>query len=312
LSGFLITTLLVSEKKKNGCINLYKFMGRRILRLFPAYYFYIGIISLVIYLGFGTLREIGGWEPSMIVASLWGYFNNFIPRGGFWEYDSLLIHLWSLALEEQYYLIWPLLLVGVLRLKNVLFIPTLIILLLLIIRFMGADLDYDDKLHTRGIALFIGSYMSLVCFKLDGVTETLKNHKNLIIIVLMGILLTVSVGKLYGMIGDSELRQTPVLLLDVFFAFMIAAIWYGNDGGGSILSMPLLVYIGKISYGIYLYHMACHFIVWDFWYLTFSELPNYVNYFIRLSTYLLMSVGLASLSYRYLEMPFLRLKEGVR
>jgi len=313
LSGFLITTLLLTEKIKKGRINLLKFMGRRILRLFPAYYLYILLITIAIYLGAGTLTSIGQWQPTVIIASLWGYFNNFIPRGGFWEYSKLLIHLWSLAVEEQYYLIWPIALAYVLKFKNILLIPTLILLALLIVRFSVVDLDYDAMLHTRGIALFIGSYMALLCSEFSAVVESIKKYRQLILAILVCLLLAMFSAKLLGMANDHDLRKTPILFLDIMFALVIARIWFGSSCFYSrFLSMPVLVYIGKISYGIYLYHMFCHFVVWDVWYLHFSELPNYANYLIRLMVYFLMSIGLATLSYRYLEMPFLRIKGRLR
>lgn len=313
LSGFLITTLLLTEKIKKGKVNLLKFMGRRILRLFPAYYLYILFITIAIYLGAGTLTSIGQWNPTVIIASLWGYFNNFIPRGGFWEYSKLLIHLWSLAVEEQYYLIWPLVLVCIFKFKNIIFIPTLILLIFFIVRFSVDGLDYDAKLHTRGIALVIGSYMALLCSEFSGVVECIKKYRHLILVMLVCLLLAVFSAKLLGIASDYDLRKTPIIFLDIIFAFMIARIWYGSGCFYScFLSMPALVYIGRISYGIYLYHMFCHFVVWDVWYLNFSVLPNYANYFIRLSVYFLMSIGLATLSYRYLEMPFLRIKGSLR
>jgi len=313
LSGFLITSLLINEKRTKGHINIYKFMGRRILRLFPAYYFYISLITLAIYLDFGELRAVGPWEPSVIMASLWGYFNNFIPRGGFWEYDTLLIHLWSLSLEEQYYLIWPLLLIGILKIRNFLILPTLVMLILLILRYCGLDLDYDDKLHTRGIALFFGSYMALLCLQFKSLIVFFEKYQNLIFVLVMFFLLVASLCKFLGVMDNNMLRRTPIIFLDIVFSLMIASLWYGNSSFLSrLLSVSPLVYIGKVSYGIYLYHMFCHFIVWDIWYFEVALLPNYINYLIRLIIYISMSVGIAALSYRFLELPFLRFKNQCR
>jgi len=105
LSGFLITTLMFKEKEQSKSIDIPKFFGRRFLRLMPAYYLYIRFLCLLIILGHYPMTSCGGWSPKEYLASLWFQFNNFLPRGGFWQFDILSIHLWSLALEEQFYFV---------------------------------------------------------------------------------------------------------------------------------------------------------------------------------------------------------------
>lgn len=314
LSGFLITTLLVTENIKHGRINLFKFMGRRALRLFPAYYLYVTLITLSIYLGIGTLSTIGQWEPSVILGSLWGYFNNYIPRGGFWEYDKLLIHLWSLSIEEQYYLIWPLLLVVVLRMRNNLLIPFLLVVALLVTRMIFSDsLDFDDKIYTRGFALFVGSYIGILCLREENIATLIGKYKSSTFIVVISMIAILAMMKFIGYIDDSSIRKTPIVILDIAIALMVASVWYGNDGiDTKILAYPALVYIGKISYGIYLYHMFSHFIVWDVTYLNFDLLPRSINYAIRLSLYFSLSIFLAMFSYKYIEAYFLNMKSKLR
>ena len=109
LSGFLITTLLAREVDRTGRINLPRFWGRRFLRLGPAYGLYVGALSVAFLAGVGWQRPWGGWTPPGYLGSLWGYYSNYLPAGGIWEHQWLSMHLWSLAVEEQYYLIWPLL-----------------------------------------------------------------------------------------------------------------------------------------------------------------------------------------------------------
>lgn len=98
ISGFLITTLLLAEYAKRGRISLREFYIRRVYRIFPAFYVYLAILLIVTALGWITL-------PSEDVAFAATYTMNFHARRAWW-----LGHLWSLAVEEQFYLVWPFLL----------------------------------------------------------------------------------------------------------------------------------------------------------------------------------------------------------
>lgn len=128
LSGYLITHLLVKEFRRSGTVSLKNFYMRRALRIFPAFYVYLGVIcSLVIW---GVL-EI----PTAQLARAAIYLTNYFPCYGtpdFW----FVGHTWSLAVEEQFYLFWPvmLFLVGVGRGK---WLALLLIVLMPVIRVGG-------------------------------------------------------------------------------------------------------------------------------------------------------------------------------
>jgi peptidoglycan/LPS O-acetylase OafA/YrhL len=95
ISGFLITTLLLAEYGKRGRISLRDFYIRRVYRIFPAFYVYLGILLIITALGFIEL-------PGHDVAFAATYTMNFHAERTWW-----LGHLWSLAVEEQFYLLWP-------------------------------------------------------------------------------------------------------------------------------------------------------------------------------------------------------------
>jgi peptidoglycan/LPS O-acetylase OafA/YrhL len=103
LSGFLITGLLVREQEKHGKISLRDFYIRRSLRIFPAFYLFLGVIGLL---------AIGGWLQSSWQQSVgaatytWNYLHLWY-RGGPQDGSWFMGHLWTLSLEEQFYLLWP-------------------------------------------------------------------------------------------------------------------------------------------------------------------------------------------------------------
>lgn len=94
ISGFLITTLLLREQARNGRIDLGAFYLRRTLRIFPAYFAFLGIIAVSAALGYQTLTA-KEFVPSLT------YLANYL------EAPRVLGHTWSLAVEEQFYLLWP-------------------------------------------------------------------------------------------------------------------------------------------------------------------------------------------------------------
>jgi peptidoglycan/LPS O-acetylase OafA/YrhL len=98
ISGFLITTLLLGEYGKRGRISLREFYIRRVYRIFPAFYVYLAVLLVIMAVGWIEL-------PGRDVAFAATYTMNFHAERTWW-----LGHLWSLAVEEQFYLLWPLVL----------------------------------------------------------------------------------------------------------------------------------------------------------------------------------------------------------
>ena len=102
ISGFLITFLLIKEMRKTQTVSIGKFYLRRILRIWPIYYLFI-IVSLSVFLCFGMPNQI-------LVKELWFYLF-FAANIPFITYQGImiLVHYWSIGVEEQFYLFWPLL-----------------------------------------------------------------------------------------------------------------------------------------------------------------------------------------------------------
>ena len=109
LSGYLITTLLLRERDRTGRISLSSFYMRRARRILPAFLAYVAVIALLQALG---LLNIPLRYYAYVLSQTWNYqvlWNPSVDPTGHWYFG----HYWSLALEEQFYLLWPLLLIMV-------------------------------------------------------------------------------------------------------------------------------------------------------------------------------------------------------
>jgi peptidoglycan/LPS O-acetylase OafA/YrhL len=98
LSGFLITTLLLREWQRTGKVNLAAFYVRRIFRIFPAYYTYLAVAAIAVSMGVAT-------------ASRTDFLYAVVFLSDYHKAEWVLLHTWSLAVEEQFYLLWPVILV---------------------------------------------------------------------------------------------------------------------------------------------------------------------------------------------------------
>lgn len=314
LSGFLITTLLIGEEKKYGRVLLGKFWGRRMLRLLPAYYLYLLPITVFFLSTVSWDHEHGSWDTLGFLLSLWAYFSNFAPQGGLWDHQYLVRHLWSLAVEQQFYLLLCLLYL-VARSISVTLGACLIFFFIVastlshIEFFPGAE---KLSLFGRGSSLIVGCLVAYYTPKLMPALR--KNTLSILHITSLCGAITFILATLWrSQFTNMEEfgAVTPFsFVLYTTLAFSVAGFWYNWSNFGSfILQNRVLVSAGKISYGIYVYHMAV-------WGLTFQILvgylepsqSSYINYGLKLLVYFTITHLVAAASYRYVELPFLKLK----
>src|SRR5262249_59463004 len=114
ISGFLITALLVEEHERNGRISLGKFYVRRALRLFPA--LFAVVAAAVIYATFAPRSQLHETANEAVAAIF--YWDNWFHALNIGN-PTILLHTWSLSIEEQFYLIWPIVLIGAIWLMRV-------------------------------------------------------------------------------------------------------------------------------------------------------------------------------------------------
>lgn len=274
LSGFLITAILLEEARDTGSISLRRFYLRRALRLLPALVVIVGVVAL--------LDPHGALARSIYVLA---YIGNWARVAG--ADLGPLNHTWSLSIEEQFYLAWPLLLVGLVRALT----PRALVLVILggalasaALRFAlaGEEMRIMLGADTRADALLVGCALAVMV--VHGGIPTRRPW-------VLAASLTVLVG--LGALSSYQLALPLV-------APLTAAVILEALHGSAPLEIAAIRYLGRISYGVYLWHFAIVMV----WREQVMALPLPL----RLGGVLLSTLLLASVSYHVVERPFLRLK----
>jgi len=303
LSGFLITVLLLEEWRGHGSISLSRFYARRALRLFPALWAFLAVYLLV------TLVWIGSVEQGLLTA-LYGltYTMNVLETfSGTAKAaaDHLGVsHLWSLGLEEQFYVLWPaalyLLLRRGVRTRSILSVLVVVIVALVVVRESvrsGSMLRFD--------AILIGCALG-VAFKSSARPVLLRiAHSPLVFsvaLVAAGWLAMRSSGQNIGPLHESN--SFVFCLLAAVLVCGAVSLPESTPAAPVrwILTLPPVVFVGRISYALYLWHQPV--LVWFQRTRLETSLGSHPTALIALS----VSVILSTLSYYLVERRFLRRK----
>ncbi|WP_158251225.1 acyltransferase family protein [Cryobacterium sp. Y11] len=308
ISGFLITGLLVSEHTRTGHISLRRFWQRRARRLVPALIPLILISCTVAFLIGGDV--LVGLGAQLFGATTFGY--NWVSIATDASYFSanepeLLRNLWSLAVEEQFYLVWPLLLLVVLQIRRVrvrlavvtaLFVASAI--WMGVLYQPGSDptrVYYGSDTHSFG--LFAGAALALLLRRPSGHRNELPRLRPW----LGGAAIVTLVVFAIWLPEDGSVTYRGGLVA-VSLATTLA-IWAGVRGGrfGQLLDSRPLRYIGERSYGIYLWHWPILVLLQVLWPASSPE-SSLVPIALLATA---ITVVAAAISYRWLEMPIRRI-----
>jgi len=303
LSGFLITKLIVLEHQAYGALSLGRFWMRRMLRLWPLYYFYTSLLVAMLYFGLAAYPR---HDANLYMVRLWLYMSN-LDAASVGETELTLgavgisSHLWSLALEEQFYLVWPWLCGRALRSPRV----TALVLCVPCVQWISLQFatTWPDAAFlpwTRGFSLSMGcaaalssNWITPLLFRLD--TKLIQTGCAILIVLLWW-------APALFPFQPVQIFQylLPILVLPI--ALLCALLW---DDGDSVvarsLSFPPLVKIGVLSYGIYIWHPMSAALIS----MLFKSEQNPV---LQPALAAVLVLGLADFSYRFYERPFLRLK----
>jgi peptidoglycan/LPS O-acetylase OafA/YrhL len=307
LSGYLITDILLKQLGQKKTLDLKTFFIRRARRLLPAMFIMIAIVSLWLWISdsarlFALTGDIG--SALLYISNWWlifhqvSYFESFGPASPFG-------HLWSLAVEEQFYLLWPLLLLAVIR-----FVPKRGQLALWTVAAAALSaglmaLLYDPGTDpsrvyygtdTRAFALLIGAALAIVwpSWKLS---ESLSSRSR-ITLDTVGTIGLILILLMIGRVGeyDSFLYRGGMVLLAIATAAVVAVLAHPASKLSRIIGSKVLTWIGVRSYGIYLYHYPI--IV-----LTTPTAESGEFNPVRALIQVLLTLVLAELSWRFVEEP---------
>jgi peptidoglycan/LPS O-acetylase OafA/YrhL len=280
ISGYLITSILVSEQERKGTIRLARFYFRRTLRLLPASWVFITVAALL-----GLYGILPIHRPDLWFA--YTYTSNYINTGG----SSVLGHLWSLAVEEQFYLLWPCILAfaGRERGKRVLWV---LICLAPICRLLSYPLwpfmnfwSFSDNLATGCLLALMQKelhvnlrYQALMQSRLLAWIPVIAVAANYI-----------PSTKIYWVVGEP--------LQNVLIAICIDwAMQNPGRGVGRFLNWPVVALIGVMSYSLYLWQQIFSVYGVSGWVAGFPQ-------------NLILTFAAALGSYLLVEGPVLRLRE---
>jgi peptidoglycan/LPS O-acetylase OafA/YrhL len=324
LSGFLITYLLLEEKRVSNTVEVNKFYMRRILRIWPLYYF-------LVIMGFFVLHHIPLFE---VISQEDEFFKHYwlnlvsyvflLPNLSFafvMEAVPNLGHLWSIGVEEQFYLLWPLLLkyskrpmrtlwgflIGVLAFK-------LISLLIIRFCFPGPPPDPDLMIFSpvETFKRFVGS-LKFEAMAMGGIGAgwVFYQRKRLLELIYHRAVQWLALAAIPAIVLLTPVKLYSALYLLFSVPFLVIILNVAtNPHCAYRLQGPVLNYLGKISYGIYMYHLICIAFV-------FHVLDSWFHFPLRLEGWhsallyalsIPLTLGVSALSYHFLEYPFIRKK----
>lgn len=292
ISGYLITALLLREFEGTGDISLRSFYARRTLRIFPAFYAYLSVVAVLWFAGISPQDRSTFWA-----AATYTIIYHPDPRG--W----LLQHTWSLSIEEQFYLIWPTMLLYALRRGKAVLFSVGIIALMPIVRtilFLAEPSQLSG--HNRFIVnssaidtLALGSLLALI-----GNDPRWKNwHAK--VIGAWSAAGMIALGLVAVPYATAKLARTSISVLLGALGYTITAISIGwilvyvvtnpQSPAGRLLNLGAVRHLGVISYSIYL------------WQQLFTS--NMVRF--GFLTYVLI-LACAELSFWLIEKPLMRMR----
>jgi peptidoglycan/LPS O-acetylase OafA/YrhL len=290
LSGYLITTLLLREEERDGSIQLTSFYARRALRLFPALWLY-----LLVVFGFWLAGRLPEHPWHSFVTSLF-YVRNLVGRGH--ETD----HLWSLAIEEQFYLLWPVFLCSVpARHRTRFWIVTGALLAVTLWRIAAAHYGLASpgalyiRTDFRGDAPLFGCAIAL---GLRAFPETARWLQSTCQSGLFSFLGVAGLAAWIGLrLGDDVIAGLDLTIVGLIGSAMVLSQAGSPSRVSRWLAWRPLTMLGQISYGVYL---------WQQLFLGPSTALAFVRVF---PIGLLLTLTVATLSFWCLERPLLRFKE---
>lgn len=283
LSGYLITQIIYTKLESNS-FSLKEFYRNRIRRIFPAL---IVVLSTTLIIGYlfmfpSELEQLG----KHIKSSAFFYENfRLIGEVGYWDEAAVLkplLHFWSLAIEEQFYIFWPLILILLYKVRlNIVLTLSVLFLILFTIPFI---IEIDKFYHTlsRAWELALGGLVFIISYKHKNIFDLLNKYK---IFIYLGFFISIAISY-----NNTSFSTFKTFIIVFFSALLILSLSY--DKSKTIFSNNILVFIGLISFPLYLWHYIL---------ISYTHIFGFeIDVIIGLSL-IFLSILLSYLTYRYVE-----------
>ena len=309
ISGYLITALLLEEFNLNSAINLRQFWGRRARRLLPALFLYIGGSVAFAYSMAEDVVPTKG-EVLSTLGYVYNWFGIFqeISYTDVFERKNFFHHLWSLAVEEQFYLLWPILLLCLQRYIHRKVTISLLILGITSSAFLMWTMyqPFEDPLRvyygtdTRASGLLIGALLAYIWRPWNAEkSELFPKGKDALLPVglgALGILIWANMHYTLLMPDADQLFRGGFLITSIATAIVIACVVTPNSNLNSVLGLAPFVWVGKRSYGLYLWH-------WPVFQLTRERVDVDINGWELFAVRMFVTLVLVEISYQCIERP---------
>jgi len=288
ISGYLISTLLFSELERTGKISLGKFYFRRAFRIFPAFYATVAVVGALATMGALTLA------PGDVAHAMTYTTNYHYVRA--WN----LGHMWSLAVEEQFYLLWPAALLFFGKRRGLQFAAAFVLLgpairIASLKLHLGPEAGIGESFQTIGDSIAAGCLLAGVQSQLRE-SPRYRAFQDSALFVAVPLLV----------FGFAFLSRRPLIdfavgqtTMNIGIALIVDWAIRHHDGRiGRLLNARPLVFVGTLSYSLYL---------WQQMFLNRKLAASYTAFPVNI----LLATAAALVSYYVIEKPFLRLREGV-
>lgn len=301
ISGYLITGLIMREHKNTGRINLSSFYARRIRRLFPASAATVIVVCIVAWLFYSPLEfkmlTSSAIAATVYLSNLW-FFEMATDYLAIEPHTNPLLHTWSLSVEEQFYLFWPLLIIGLTRFSRSADVPLrvlyglsalsiLSLILCVIHTYSNQPLAFFGT-HARAWEFGVGGIVALAHAR--GVTPSQDTR---MVLLLLGLFL------IFGPAFTYDERTVFPGFSALWPVLGTALVIHSSAGNGlsgynSWMKCRPIQFLGDISYSLYLWHWPVAIV-----------LQGYVDIldWLWLPAYMGISLLLASISYTFVENP---------
>ena len=313
ISGFLITYLILQEEKNNNSISLKYFYIRRSLRIWPLFYLII-IFSLFIYPFLMNIVGISHNQNGSVWMNLF-FLNNFdllnLVQSNNIGFNPHLQITWSVAIEEQFYIFWPILFLIVKKINLRLILFPGLLLLNFLFRLYNFDQPSINYFHTFSVIgdMILGGWMAYLIFIFTGIKKFFLNLGNTYRLVIYLLIILLFFNR-YSIFINENLNFTVRYIMILCYVFVVTDQCLNRNNFLKFSNLKLITKLGKYTYGLYLIHpISILFVKHLLDYNGYSYKTNWSVALILFMVSLGLTLFFSFLSYRYFESYFLKIKK---